>query len=131
MTEQDQQPTYVTPEPAITKEEKNWAMFCHLAGFALIVPVVIPVGQIVAPLVLWLLKKEGSPFIDDQGREALNFQISMTIYFLASILLMFIIIGIPLFLALIIFDIVMIITAADKASKGEHYRYPFNLRLVK
>ena len=107
-------------------------MFCHLAGFALFLPFfIVPVGQIIAPLVLWHLKKDTSRFIYDQGIEALNFQISISTYLLISAALTFVFIGIPLLLAVIIFDIVMIIKAADKASRGEYYRYPLTLRLIR
>jgi hypothetical protein len=58
-------------------EERNWAMTCHLASFA---GYVLPLGNIIGPLVAWLMKRDEFPLVDDQGKEALNFQISMTIY---------------------------------------------------
>ncbi|MFA5863558.1 MAG: DUF4870 domain-containing protein [Phycisphaerae bacterium] len=112
----------------LSNEEKMWAMLCHLAGFAIFIP---PVGHVLAPLVLWLMKKGSSAFIDDHGKEALNFQISITIYMAISGLLVCILIGIPLVLAVLIFDIVMMINAANAASNGQRYRYPYLFRFIK
>jgi uncharacterized Tic20 family protein len=74
------------------------------------------------------LKREDHPFIDDQGKEAVNFQLSMTIY---TVILCCTIIGIVLALALWVTDLVLIIIAASKAGDGEAYRYPLSLRLIK
>jgi uncharacterized protein len=131
MSEQEYETINVDTGSAPTQDQKNWAMYCHLAGFLVFLPILTPITQIVGPLVLWLLKRESSSFIDEQGKEALNFQISMTICLLVSIMLMFIFIGIPIFLALLIYDIIMIIQAAQCASQGKHYRYPYILRLIK
>lgn len=110
-----------------TKDERTWAMLCHLstlAGF------VIPFGNIAGPLVIWLIKKDEFPLVDDQGKEALNFQISMTIYVIASIILMFLLIGIPLLVGLGLFDLIVTVIAAIKANDGVKYRYPLNIRFV-
>ncbi|MGE5294476.1 MAG: DUF4870 domain-containing protein [Solirubrobacterales bacterium] len=113
------------------KDARTWGMFAHLAGFG---GIVIPaVGSIVGPLVIWLLKKDQYPFVDDQGKEALNFQITMLIYGVVSALLWLLCIGTFLTLALAILDIVFIIIATIKANEGTRYRYPkyLNLRLIK
>lgn len=113
------------------KDARMWAMFAHLAGFGgIIVPAV---GSILGPLIIWLLKKDQYPFVDDQGKEALNYQITMLIYGVASGLLWAICIGIFVTLALAIVDIVFIIIATIKANEGTRYRYPrwLNLRLIK
>jgi uncharacterized Tic20 family protein len=115
-------------KPVLREEEKKWAMFCHLAGFAFFIPIFI--GQIIAPLILWLVKKDESSYVDDQGKEALNFQISMTIYFAIAAMLFFVLIGFPIFLALILFDIVMMIKAINAVTKGEYFRYPYTIRLI-
>ena len=123
-----------TPEPAgmpvIQDDEKKWAMFCHIGGFALFLNMVIPFGHIVVPLILWLLKKSQSAFIDEQGKEAMNFQISMTIYLFVAIILSFILIGIPILIALVIFDIVMMIKAANAVTNGQPFHYPYAIRLI-
>jgi uncharacterized Tic20 family protein len=88
-------------------------------------------GHIIAPLVIWLIKKEELPLVDDQGKESLNFQISLTIYLVAAGLLSFVLIGISLLIALGIFGLVEVIIAAVRANEGERFRYPLNLRLIK
>jgi uncharacterized Tic20 family protein len=104
-----------------------WAMFCHLSGLA---GYVFPFGNIIAPLVIWILKKEEFPLVNDQGKEAINFQISMTIYIIAAIILIFLIIGIPLLIILGLFDLLMIIIASIKANEGVEYRYPLTIRFL-
>ena len=112
-----------------TKVERDWAVICHLAAFAgLVVPYV---GIVLGPLVVWLLKREGMPFVDDQGREAMNFQLTMFIAGLVCMVLMWVLIGFALLAALALFDFVVTIVAAGKASEGVAYRYPVNLRLIK
>lgn len=103
-------------------------MGCHLSAFAIFV---FPFfGNVLGPLVFWLIKRDESTFVDDHGKESLNFQISITIYFLASIFLSLFLIGIPLLLAIGVFFIVMVIIAGVKASNGEKYRYPLCIRLI-
>jgi len=109
-------------------QENMWAMLCHLGAFA---GFIIPFGHIIAPLVIWLTKKEGLPLVDDQGKESLNFQISMTIYFSVAAILALIVIGFVLMIGLAIFDIVMIIIASVKANQGEKFRYPLCIRFIK
>ena len=111
-----------------TKDEKTWAMLCHFSSFA---GLIFPFGNFLAPLIIWLIKKEEMPFVEDQGKEVLNFQISMTIYLLISGILCFILIGIPFVIGLGIFNVIITIIAAIKANDGESYRYPINLRLIK
>ena len=110
-------------------QEKTMAMLCHLLAFAgLVVP---PVGHILGPLIIWLMKKDESELIDDQGKESLNFQISISIYWFVAGMLSFILIGIPIVIALAVFWVVMVIMASLKANEGGRYRYPLNLRLIK
>lgn len=110
------------------KDARTWGMLCHLSAF---LGFIIPFGNILGPLVIWLIKKKDYPFVDDQGKEALNFQISMLIAFVISAVLMLIAIGFLLMVAVAIYTIVMIIIAAIKANEGVAYRYPYALRLVK
>lgn len=127
MTEQ------VTPEKAIpdqtlSKDAKTFGMLCHLIAFA---GFVIPLGNIIGPLVIWLLKKDEFEFVDDQGKESLNFQISIIIYAIISAILIVVIVGIFLLIALGIFAIVMIIIASVRANEGIRFRYPLNIRFLK
>ena len=111
-----------------TKDERTWAMLCHISTFC---GLIIPFGNILAPLIIWLIKKEELPFVEDQGKEVLNFQISMIIYLLISGILCIILIGIPIVIGLVIFSFIITIIAAISANDGKSYRYPLNLRLIK
>jgi len=109
-------------------DERTWSMFCHLSAFA---GFFIPFGNIIGPLIIWLIKRLESPFVDFHGKESLNFQISITIYSIVAGLLCFRVIGIPILFGLIIFEVVMIIIATLRANNGEEYRYPLTIRFIK
>jgi len=116
-------------DSTISKEERTFGMLCHLIAFAgFVVPII---GSILGPLVVWLVKKDEMPFVDDQGKESINFQITVFIGFVLSFILMFVFIGFFLMIALAIFDLVMVIIAAMQANEGVRYRYPFSLRFIK
>lgn len=126
-------PVYVEEVPVMeqmtmTSQERNWGMLCHLAALA---GFLIPLGNVLGPLVIWLIKKEQFAFVNDQGKEALNFQITMLICGIVSGILMLVLIGIILLIAVAVLSLVFTIIAAVQASKGVSYRYPFALRLVK
>lgn len=110
------------------RQSRTWGMLCHLAGLACYIGV--PFGNILGPLVVWLIKKEEFPFVDEQGKEALNFQISMTIYGIIAGILIIVLIGIPLLLGLLVAHIVLVIVAAIRANDGESYRYPVTIRFI-
>lgn len=112
----------------MTKDEKNWGMFCHIAVFA---GFVFPFGNLIAPLVLWLMKKDEMPFVDYNGKEVLNFQLTLLIAVLISWLLVVVVIGIFLLAALGVFALVVTIIGLIKASQGEYYRYPLTIRFIK
>jgi uncharacterized Tic20 family protein len=115
----------------VNKDARMWAMFCHLAGLAgFVIPVIL--SGIIAPLIIWQIKKDDHPFIDENGKEALNFQISIGIYALVSILLIpLFCIGAFLLTAVGIFNLVFMLIAAIKANNGFHYRYPLCIRFIK
>ncbi|MFH5186490.1 DUF4870 domain-containing protein [Paenibacillus sp. TAB 01] len=106
----------------VSSDEKSLALLSHL--LCLIV-------GLFAPLLIWLLKKDESQFIAEHAKESLNFQISVMIYSIVATILCFVVIGFILFPFLAVFALVVIIIAAVKASKGESYRYPLTIRLVK
>lgn len=120
------------PAPLHTSDERNWAMLCHLS--ALLGFVLVPSANIFAPLIVWLVKRNDSPFIDEHGRESVNFHLSLWIYGLVSSLLIFTVVLIPLvFLiwgAIYLGGLVYSIIAGLKASNGEHFRYPLTMRLI-
>jgi uncharacterized Tic20 family protein len=117
-------------------EERQWAMFAHLSSLlgALLTG---GVGLFIGPLVIWLIKKETMPFVDDQGKEALNFNITIAIVGVALFLLTVITFGLgiiltlPVGLAVTVAWLVLTIIAAIKSSEGVSYRYPLTLRLIK
>jgi uncharacterized Tic20 family protein len=76
------------------------------------------------------VKKDQFPLVDDQGKESLNFQISMTIYGIVALILSFLLIGIPLLVLIVLGDLVFAIIAAIEANKGVPYRYPFTIRFL-
>ena len=125
---------------AVSAEERQWAMFAHLS--ALIGGIVTAgwagsLGCFVGPLVIWMMKKDTMPFVDDQAKEALNFNISVAIVFFVLFVLTLVTLGIgalltvPLMILVGIAWLVFTIIAAMKANNGERYRYPLTLRLVK
>ncbi|GAI38681.1 unnamed protein product, partial [marine sediment metagenome] len=132
----NQQPETVQESPGskdIDKDARMWAMICHLSALAgLVVPVI---GCIIGPLIIWQIKKEEFSFVDEQGKEAVNFQISMLLYLLISAIiwipLTFVCIGVLIPVAISIFDVVFLLIAAVKANNGEHYRYPLTIRFIK
>lgn len=102
-------------------------ILCHLLAFS---GYLIPFGNIFGPLVLWLLKRADDPFVDACGKEALNFQISMTVYAVISGLSIIIGIGFLLLPVIMILNIVYTVIASIKASEGQSYRYPLTFRLI-
>ncbi len=111
------------------KDACTWAMFCHIAGLG---GFVLPgVGSVIGPLIVWQIKKDLHPFVNQQGKEAMNFQISMLICGVIAALLWFVCIGMFLLPAVAIVDIVFLIIAAIKASNGEAYQYPLSIRFIK
>lgn len=138
----EQNETVSPPPPSgvPSQEERQWAMFAHLSallGGILTSGWAGSVGCFIGPLVIWLLKKDTMPFVNDQGREALNFNITVGIVFLGLFLLSVVTLGLGLVLTLPLMVIigiawlVLTILAAIKANEGVSYRYPFALRLVK
>ena len=109
-------------------DERQWALFAHLSALA---GFIIPFGNLLGPLVIWQIKKNEMAFVDDQGKEALNFQITVTIAMLVSLVLTLVLIGILLMFVVGIGALVLTIIGAIKANNGETYRYPMTLRLIK
>ena len=114
-----------TKEELPDKDARTWAMICHLIAFS---GYVVPFGNLLGPLIVWAIKKDEHPFINDQGKEAINFQLTMTIAVIISIILMFILIGFLLIAVVCVYSIIMIVIAAMKANDGELYRYPITIR---
>ena len=119
-------------QQAKSKSQNNtntWVMLCHLTALAFLVG--IPFGNIIGPLVIWLVKKDEMKPVDEAGKESLNFQISMTIYAAVAAILSLIVIGVFLLIAIVVVDVVLVIMAAVKTNNGEKYIYPLTIRLIK
>jgi uncharacterized protein len=111
------------------EKEKQWGMLTHL--LALSVFIGIPFGNVVGPLIIYLIKKDEYPFVAEQGREVLNFQITWSLIFIASTILIFIGIGILMLIAFGIAWLVLVIVGTVNASNGLSYRYPFSFEFFK
>jgi hypothetical protein len=121
------EPQDLVPAPA--PEARQWAMFCHYAAFFwFLVPMI---GNVVGPLIVWQLKKDLDPFVNQQGKEALNFQITFSLAMIVCGILAWVVIGFPLMLLVSISALVLTIIAGIKANAGEAYRYPICWRVVK
>ena len=120
------EPNPVTDVP--TQDERTWGMLAHLTAFS---GFLIPFGNIIAPLIVWLVKRDQSQFVADQGKESLNFNITVLLAGVVCWALVYVLIGILLGVALFFYWLAMIIVAGIKASEGIRYRHPFTLRLIK
>jgi uncharacterized protein len=108
--------------PMRPEEERMWAIGAHLGGIFL---------GFIAPLVVWLVFKDRSAFLDRTGKESLNFQLTLLIGYLVSFVLMIVLVGFLLFFVVWLGGIVLMVLATIKVASFEDYRYPFTIRLVK
>jgi uncharacterized Tic20 family protein len=114
---------------APTENERTWGMLAHLSALAgLIIPLV---GNVVGPLVVSIARADQSSFVGAHAKEALNFNITVTLAAVACVLLMLVFVGFLFGVVLFIAWLVMTLIAAIRASEGAAYRYPFSLRFVK
>ena len=127
-------PINVSPYPSgsgdDSREDRVWAVLCHLSTFI----TVFFLANFVVPLAIWIAKRDSSPFVADQGKEVLNFQITMLIGYGVAILCFVSVVLIPLAILLAIilplWHIVFSIIGAIKAFDGQRYRYPLTLRMI-
>jgi uncharacterized Tic20 family protein len=116
------EPPSLPADPVPTQDEKNLGLIMHvlsLVGFSLI-----------GPLIVWLVKKDESPFINAQGRELLNFQLSFLIYAIVCIPLCFVLIGIPLLIIVGLASFILTIIGLVKATEGKIYRFPVTIKML-
>jgi uncharacterized protein len=116
-------------------EENTWGMICHLAALGMYV---FPAfGNIIGAFIAWIVFKDRSAFADDQGKESINFQISLTLYAAIGIAFCFVTFGLGIFVVvpllgiMSILQIIFVIVAALEANKGVMYRYPATIRFIK
>src|SRR5215203_6406050 len=115
------------PSTGASADDRTWGMMAHLSS---VIAWSLGGMTFIGPLIVWLIKKDQSPFIADQAKEALNFQIACFIAALICGALMFVIIGFFLLPVVAIGNIVFSIIAAMEANKGVYYRYPYTIRLI-
>lgn len=113
------------PDPA-----RSWNVACHLSALS---GLFTGVGFILGPLAVWLLKKADYPSVDRHGRESVNFQLSVLIYTFGLFVISFFTCGltVPLVLALVVAQVVLVVIASIKVGNGEDYQYPMTIRLIK
>ena len=121
--------------PGNESQARTWNMLCHLSALA---GYIIPFGNVLGPLLIWQIKKIEFPSVEEHGKAALNFQLTVLIALfvgaMAAFLLSFVCIGfllIPVVVAIALCGLVFAIIAGIKANNGEAYRYPWSLALVK
>lgn len=109
-------------------DERQWGMFVHLAALATFV---IPAfGNIIGPLIVYLIKKDEYEFVRDQGKEVLNFQITWSIILAISALMIIIGIGVLMLIGFGIAWLVLVVVGTVAANRGEYYRYPLTIRFL-
>ena len=113
---------------SVDEEIRTTAVVAHLSTFA---GLVVPFGSVIGPMAVWLTRRDRDPFIDQAGREALNFGISIAIYGSVLVVAALMLVGIPLLMVGVVAWVVLASLAAVKASQGQTYRYPLTLRLIR
>lgn len=119
---------YQQPASLQTPDQRQMGLFLHLsqlAGF------VIPFGGIILPVVLWQTQKEKMPALDAHGKMVVNFMLSVLIYAIVSVVLMFVLVGFLTLLAVAVIHIVFPIVGAVKANNGELWEYPLTIKFLK
>jgi uncharacterized protein len=112
----------------VDKEANLWAMFLHLSSLA---GCIIPLAGFIAPIVIWQIKKDESPMIDEHGKIVVNWIISSVIYGCICLLLSFLLIGIPLLFVLALLSLIFPIIGGVKANNGELWKYPLTIQFLK
>lgn len=121
-------PKVVDAELVVDEESRKWAMLCHLSA---LLGFLIPFASLIAPIIVWQSKKDVSSFVGNQGKESVNFQLTVLIGFILCFVLKVVLIGFVLGGLLIILDIVWVIMAGLEANAGKAFRYPFTIRFIK
>jgi uncharacterized Tic20 family protein len=113
---------------SVDETVRTTAVVAHLSTFA---GLIVPFGSVIGPLAVWLTRRHQDPFIDQAGREALNFGISIAIYGAVVLVAALMLVGIPFLIVGVAAWVVLASLAAVKASQGQIYRYPLTMRLVR
>jgi uncharacterized Tic20 family protein len=114
----------------LSETERNWAMFCHLSAFAGMPGLFFPFGSFLGPLICWLSRKDVSAWVDENGKAAMNFNLSIFLYIILVSPLCIIKIGFLLISFIITFKVICIIIASVKSSRGEKFKYPMAIPFI-
>lgn len=120
--ESNKSPIEIKTSDKVSQDDINLALISHIGTMF---------GGFFVPLIIWIIKKDESEFVAKHARNALNFQLSMLLYVVVSIILFFIFIGVLLLLAIAVFATIVVILATVAASRGEHYDYPLTINFIK
>ena len=112
----------------MTDDERTYATWMHLAGLS---GYILPAGNVLVPLLLWFLKYKESDYINRQGVEVLNFQLTITFYYLFSYILVFILIGFLFLPVVFLLHLIATVMAAMETNKGRDFRYPVTFRVIR
>jgi uncharacterized protein len=117
-----------TPAPSTASQERTMGMLCHLIALA---GLLVPFGNVIGPLIIWLVKKDTMPTVDREGKESLNFNLSFAIYMIVATISIFVVIGIVLLPVVFVGWVILVIIASIKAANGESFAYPLTIRFLK
>lgn len=109
------------------RAERVWCMLCHLSA---LFGYIVPFANVLAPLLIWIAKRNTTRGVDDAGRESLNFQLTVSLFGLVGIMLSAVFVGLVLLFALVVFHFCLTLVAALRAQRGESFRYPLTIRIV-
>ncbi len=109
------------------KDERMWGMFCHLSALS---GFIIPFGNLIGPLIIYSMKKDEYSFVADQGKESLNFQISVMIYLVSGGVISIFFVGFFLITAIALASLILSVIASVRANDGEYYRYPLSIKFI-
>jgi uncharacterized Tic20 family protein len=126
--DETERPPEQPPSTEVSSDDRMWAMFCHLSS---ILTLYLTGMGFLGPLIIWLIKKDQSAFVNYHGKEALNFQLTILIIELIGIATACIVVGIFILIGVAIYALIMAIIAGLNANSGQHYRYPATIRFIK
>jgi len=113
----------------MTEDERKYATWMHVTGLSSYIG--IPFGHVLVPLILWLLRRKQSDYVNQQGVEILNFQLSITFYYMFSYIMIFILIGFVFLPVVFLLHVIATIMATVKTHEGGYFRYPATLRVIR
>ncbi len=120
-------------DPTASSEERTYGLFLHLVGLLSLASIPVPVAGLIGSAIMWKVKSDTSPYLDDHGRDAVNFQISLLVYHIAFAILIVPTLGLSTlgYFVTLVLALVGCIRGAMASNRGEYYRYPMTIRFLK